>query len=55
MALLTETLNEEEKASQLVLGQAKPLFEQATAEDEVKKGSASVVPHGTKKLAAAGR
>ncbi len=54
VALLTETLNEEEKASQLVLGQAKPLFEQASAEDEIKKGSASVVPHRTKKLAVAG-
>jgi ferritin-like metal-binding protein YciE len=52
VALLTETLHEEEEASKKVLGQAQPLFEEATAEDEVKKGSVSVVPHGTRKVAA---
>jgi ferritin-like metal-binding protein YciE len=52
VSLLTETLNEEEEASKKVLAQAKPLFAEATAEDEVKKGSVSVVPHGTKKVAA---
>ena len=53
VSLLTETLNEEEQASKKVLSQAKPLFAEAAAEDEVKKGSVSVVPHGTKKVAAA--
>ncbi len=53
VALLTETLTEEQKASELVLGQAKPLFAEADAEDEVKKGSVAVVPHGTKKVAGA--
>ena len=53
--LLTETLNEEQEASRKVLGQAKPLIEEAAAGDEVKKGSVSVVPHGTKKVSAASR
>jgi ferritin-like metal-binding protein YciE len=55
VSLLTETLNEEEEASKKVLGQAKPLFAEAAAEDEVKKGSVSVVPHASKKAAAGGR
>jgi ferritin-like metal-binding protein YciE len=55
VTLLTETLDEEEKASEKVLSQAEPLFEEAMAEEEVKKGSASVVPRSTKKVAAAGR
>jgi ferritin-like metal-binding protein YciE len=50
VSLLTETLNEEEEASEKVLSQAEPLFEEATAKDEIKKGSASAVPHGTKKV-----
>jgi ferritin-like metal-binding protein YciE len=50
--LLSETLDEEEKASEKVLSQAEPLFEEAAAE-EVKKGSVSLVPHGTRKVAAA--
>ena len=54
VSLLTDTLNEEETASEKVLSQAEPLFEQASAEDEIKKDSASVVPHRTEKLAAAG-
>jgi ferritin-like metal-binding protein YciE len=54
VSLLTETLHEEEEASKKVLGQAKPLFEEAMADDETKMGPVSVVPHGAKK-AAAGR
>jgi ferritin-like metal-binding protein YciE len=53
VSLLTETLNEEEEASKKVLDQAKPLFEEAIAEDEIKKGSVSVAPHKTKKVAVA--
>lgn len=55
VALLTETLSEEQQASQKVLSQAKPLFAEVGAEEEVKKGTVSVVPHGTKKLATAAR
>jgi ferritin-like metal-binding protein YciE len=51
--LLTETLSEEQAASEKVLGQAKPLFAEASAEDEVKKGAVGVVPHASKKLAGA--
>jgi len=36
-----------------VLDQAKPLFEEAIAGDEIKKGSVSVAPHKTKKVAVA--
>jgi len=55
VTLLTETLREEERASVKVLNQAKPLFEEATAAEEVKKGAVSVVPHTTRKVAAASR
>jgi ferritin-like metal-binding protein YciE len=55
VSLLTETLVEEQEASKKVLGQAKPLFEEAMAEEEVKKGPVSVVPHATKKAASASR
>ena len=51
-SLLTETLSEEQEASRKVLGQATPLVKEAAAEDEVKMGSVSVVPHGTRKVAA---
>ena len=53
VGILTETLNEEHEASEKVFSQAKPLFSEASAEDEVKKGSVAVVPHGTKKVAGA--
>jgi ferritin-like metal-binding protein YciE len=53
VGILTETLNEEQEASEKVFRQAKPLFAEASAEDKVKKGSVGVVPHGTKKVAGA--
>ena len=63
VALLTETLNEEQQASEKVLSQAEPLFEEATAgeeddeeiddeEEEVEEVSAS---KGKKKSTAAAK
>ena len=53
VSLLTETLNEEQQASEKLLGQADPLFEQANAgeEDEDEEDEVEAAPKPSKKAA----
>jgi ferritin-like metal-binding protein YciE len=53
VALLTETLNEEQQASEKVLGQAKPLFQEADAEEA--DSDEETAPKSKKKALAASR